>query len=73
MRFVFNFIFFGMLFFVIYHYFPEAFDTLVSWARAIYLFVIDVGTSIVERVREGTEGRNGKEAASLLMLLPFRR
>lgn len=32
MRFILNFFFFGILFYLIYLLFPEAFHTLVSWA-----------------------------------------
>ena len=39
MRFIFNFIFFGILFYVIWLMFPDAFKTLVSWADQIVLFI----------------------------------
>jgi hypothetical protein len=42
MRFFLNFFFFGLLFYLIYLFFPEAFNTLVSWAQKFYDFLRDV-------------------------------
>lgn len=39
MRLILGFIFFGMLFFLIWHFFPEAFQVLVSWAQNVFDFV----------------------------------
>lgn len=36
MRFILGFIFFGLLFYALYIYFPDAFQTLVSWAADIF-------------------------------------
>jgi len=38
MRFILNFIFFGILFYIIYLFFPDAFQTLVAWANKTYEF-----------------------------------
>lgn len=38
MRFIFNFFFFGMLFFLIYYFFPDAFNTMVGWANQVFAF-----------------------------------
>lgn len=57
LRFMFNFIFFGILFYVIWHFFPEAFDTLVKWAENIYSFIVDIATRIVEWISELTKPR----------------
>jgi hypothetical protein len=38
MRFILGFIFFGLLFYGIWLYFPEAFDTLVRWASNTFAF-----------------------------------
>lgn len=54
-RFIFNFIFFGVLFFAIWHFFPDAFNTLVSWAEKIYDFIVDIVTKVVEWVSEATK------------------
>lgn len=38
MRFIINFFLFGFIFFMIWHFFPEAFQTLVGWANAVFDF-----------------------------------
>lgn len=42
MRFIINFLFFGILFYLIWMYFPDAFKTLVSWAEQIVVFFRDL-------------------------------
>lgn len=42
MRFILNFIFFGILFYLIWMFFPEAFKTLVSWADNVVAFFRDL-------------------------------
>lgn len=39
MRFILGFIFFGLLFYGIFLYFPDFFATLVSWAAKVFDFV----------------------------------
>lgn len=39
MRFVFNFIFFGLLFYILWRYFPESFQTLVHWAGSLFNYL----------------------------------
>ena len=39
MRFIFYFIFYGLLFYAIYLFFPDAFTKLVSWAGDIVNFI----------------------------------
>lgn len=34
MKFIFNFIFYGVIYFLIYRYLPETFDTLVAWGNS---------------------------------------
>jgi hypothetical protein len=41
MRFIFQFIFFGLLFYAIYAFFPEAFLKLVTWAADLFDFIKD--------------------------------
>lgn len=55
MKFIFNFIFFGILFYIIAVNFPEAFRTLVSWADAIVTFIRETFHVIVEKI--GTSGQ----------------
>lgn len=54
MRFILNFIFFGILFYVIYLYFPEAFHTLVSWAGAVVNFLKDIALLIWSKIGTAT-------------------
>jgi len=42
MRFIINFLFFGILFYLIWIYFPDAFKTLVSWADQVVVFFRDL-------------------------------
>jgi hypothetical protein len=49
-RFIFNFIFFGILFYVIYLFFPEAFHTLVSWADQVVNFFKELVQNISDRI-----------------------
>lgn len=39
MRFIFNFIFFGLLFYAIYFFFPDAFNKLVTWVGDLFAFI----------------------------------
>lgn len=49
MRFILNFIFFGILFYLIYLFFPDAFHTLVSWADHIVNWFKDMFTMLSEK------------------------
>lgn len=46
MRFIGGFVFFGLLFYAIWLFFPEAFTTLVSWAAQVFNFFIDLWHSL---------------------------
>lgn len=52
MRFILNFFFYGLLFFLIYMFFPEAFNTLVSWANETYIFLRDFIQKAIGTVQE---------------------
>lgn len=39
MRFIFNFIFFGLLFYAIYYFFPDAFAKLVTWTGDTFDYI----------------------------------
>ena len=53
MRFILNFIFFGIIFFLIWHYMPETFQTLVSWMNKAFLFVQDLITWGIQKAGIG--------------------
>jgi hypothetical protein len=50
MRFVFNFIFFGLLFYLIWQYFPDAFKTMQEWAGEIVNFCHDLIVQLIDRL-----------------------
>jgi hypothetical protein len=52
LRFIINFILFGILFYLIYLFFPEAFATLVTWANKSYEFLKDLFISLGNRFYE---------------------
>jgi hypothetical protein len=75
MRFIIGFFFFGFLFYLIYIFFPEAFQILVSWAAAVYDFFRDLFHSIVEKT-QGSNNKSVKPETSqtvVLSLLNFLR
>lgn len=57
-RFIFNFIFFGVLFYAIAHFFPDAFQKLVHWAETIYHFFVDAAYKLVDWVSHNTKPHN---------------
>lgn len=54
MRFILYFIFFGLLFYIISLYFPEAFQTLVSWAAKVYNFFYHIVVSVIDKINSMT-------------------
>lgn len=56
MRFILGFIFFGLLFYIIYLYFPEAFQTLVAWAGKVYTFFYNLIVGLVEKINSWSAG-----------------
>ena len=69
MRFIFNFIFFGILFYLIYLFFPEAFHVLVSWADTIYQFLRDLFVLIYKKVEEVRHSSSPAAPAALYSML----
>lgn len=72
MRFILNFIFFGILFYLIYIYFPDAFHTLVSWVSKIYDFFKEL---IIEAYNRSANWRHESPSTPApsheAFLLPF--
>lgn len=54
MRFIFNFIFFGLLFYLIWLYFPEPFHTMQGWAASIVDFVKDLAQQLFAKMQSGS-------------------
>lgn len=66
MRFILSFIFFGLLFYAIWIYFPEAFQTLVGWVAKIFDFLKSLVESVIERFN--TSGSRGTTPKSLFFI-----
>jgi hypothetical protein len=49
-RFILNFILFGILFYLIYHFFPDAFQILVTWAEHLYEFLKDLAMQLYSKL-----------------------
>ena len=54
MRFIFNFVFFGLLFFLISRFLPETFETLVGWVNSLYEVLQEAVVWTIEKVRSLT-------------------
>ncbi len=59
MRFILNFIFYGVLFYLIYLAFPDAFFKMVSWAHAIAEFIQDLYMQLAAKVHDWRTQRHG--------------
>lgn len=53
MRFILNFFLFGFLFYLIYIFFPEAFQTLSSWAAHVYDYCRQLVQYVMDKVGSG--------------------
>lgn len=49
MRLIFGFVFFGLVFYAIWFYYPDAFQTLVSWAAKTFNFLHDLVLSLFDK------------------------
>lgn len=58
-RFFINFVLFGALFYLIWHYFPDAFATLVSWVKTIIDFTEQLLTDLYNKI--STNSLNKKD------------
>ena len=54
MRFIFNFFFFGILFYLIWMFFPDAFTTLVGWANHVVAFLRELLVSVWDKFQHAT-------------------
>jgi hypothetical protein len=73
MRFIFNFIFFGILFYVIWLIFPDAFKVLVSWADHVVLFLKNLILGIWNKLQPYWSNSNSvpKPQSVPALLIPF--
>lgn len=56
MKLVFNFFFFGMVFYLIHFFFPDVFQTLVSWADQVVVWVQDLFAYAVDQISQMKKG-----------------
>jgi hypothetical protein len=68
MRFILSFIFFGLLFYAIWLYFPEAFQTLVSWVAKLFDLIKSFIETIIEKFSHSNTPQTPK---SLFFIMPF--
>lgn len=68
MRFIINFFFFGILFYLIWLFFPDAFKTLVSWADQVVAFFRSLISTAAEKVHTQPAA---KPAAAWLLVVPY--
>lgn len=71
MRFILNFFLFGILFYLISMFFPEAFNTLVSWAAHVYGFFHDLVMQVVDKVGEKKVAEGDAVPQTVSALLPL--
>ena len=72
MRFIWNFFFFGILFYLIWAFFPDAFMTLVGWANHVVAFFRDLIMGLWDKAQPHMPTTpEAPQAALLLPLLWF--
>ena len=54
MRFLLNFFFYGLLFYLIWMFFPDAFATLVNWANHVVAYLRELISGISDKVHHQT-------------------
>lgn len=69
MRFIFNFFFFGLLFFLIYIFLPDTFHTLVSWATSAYEFIRGFVQELTQKYHTSITPEAGEAAKAILFLI----
>lgn len=69
MRFIWNFFFFGILFYLIWMFFPDAFMTLVSWANQVVAFFRDLFSGLWEKTQHYVPSTPKPETPSAALLL----
>lgn len=70
-RFIFNFILFGVLFFLIWNYFPDAFATLVNVAKVIVEFFKDLFVQLWEKISPSLHKTDSQPTQTAMMIVSF--
>lgn len=71
LRFILNFILFGVLFYAIYLLFPDAFHKMVGWADSIFEFLKDLFTQLSTKLQEWGAQKEKPQSEHALFLLPL--
>jgi len=56
LRFILNFISYGLLFYILYVLFPDAFSTMVGWAHNVTDFLFELYKELIDKVNEWRRG-----------------
>jgi len=76
MKFIFNFIFFGVLFYIIWLYFPDAFKTMVSWVSQVFDFVKNLVQTGIDKYgpsKSPSPATPTKTLLPIILMLPLLR
>lgn len=71
MRFLLNFFFFGLLFYLIWMFFPDAFLTLVSWADHVVAFFKELIMGMSDKIHHQTPPTTPTTPAAWLLFSFF--
>lgn len=66
MKFIWNFFFFGILFYLIWMFFPDAFMTLVGWANHVVAFFRELIISLWDKFQHAAPASTAPAAALLI-------
>lgn len=71
LKFILNFILFGVLFYAIYVAFPDAFHKMVGWADSIYELLRDLFTQLSNKLQDwGAQREKPQSPERAVLLLP---
>ncbi|MCE5318759.1 MAG: hypothetical protein LLG04_15530 [Parachlamydia sp.] len=71
MRFIIGFIFFAILFYAIYVYFPDTFQTMVSWDKTIFDFLRELVNKLFHTVSAPPAAPPATAPKALLLLMQW--
>ncbi len=69
MRFIFNFVLFGLIFYALWFFFPDAFAKLVHWAQAVFDFIKDTVASIIDKINQTKSPKPPAEPAAIFVMI----
>jgi hypothetical protein len=68
MRFLFNFFFFGLLFYAIWFFFPEAFSTLLHGAQTVFNYIKEMFGALMDKINPSKTPTSAPEANPAFLL-----